>query len=274
MIREIINFTENLIADIPEVMQWKTQPDKGLHVFIDIDESGEWINQNLKQGTDYDYFDGKNQNIPMWKDCIRYQDATCYITMNKVQKFDTKQKIHSCSPFAIAFNFNFNDSDKDALGIKVFKKGYKPTDEEKKENDVLIREKRYKVVCDRLNDYKTNALNIFGIDLNKSNCDLDLFSNAEESFMFSKQLNGFYNALNDIMTKIQNLDEYKLLTNKDYLRINLRSIPIEEQEKLHNNYIKSEIFNGEQLKDTDFGAVGFFTGYNGKKFFYDIKQVF
>lgn len=37
MIRELINFMNELMSDIPDIMEWKSQPDKGLHVFIDID---------------------------------------------------------------------------------------------------------------------------------------------------------------------------------------------------------------------------------------------
>lgn len=35
MIRELINFMNDLMSDIPDIMEWKNQPDKGLHVFID-----------------------------------------------------------------------------------------------------------------------------------------------------------------------------------------------------------------------------------------------
>ncbi|MCB9001303.1 MAG: hypothetical protein H6537_04925 [Bacteroidales bacterium] len=92
MIQEIINFTNNLIEDIPDIMEWKVQPSKGLHVFIDIDENGQWVNQNLQKGKDYDYYDGKDQNISLWKDCIRYQDVSDYITMNKVQNLILSRK--------------------------------------------------------------------------------------------------------------------------------------------------------------------------------------
>src|SRR5574344_309356 len=153
MIREIINFTEDLIHDVPDIIQWKIQPSKGLHIFIDLDEKNGWINQNLIKGKDYDYFDGKNEDIPMWKDCIKYQQITDYITMNKVQKFDSKQKIHSCSPFSVAFNFNFNEADKKALGIKVYGKKSRPSDSEKEENNKLIRDKRLEIVRLRLDDY-------------------------------------------------------------------------------------------------------------------------
>ena len=122
MIRELINFMNDLMSDIPDIMEWKSQPDKGLHVFIDIDSNGVWINKDLKKGKNYDYFDGKNKNILLWDNCIRYQEATTYITMNKVKRFDKEQKIHSCSPFAIAYNFNFSDKDKQSHGIKTFNK--------------------------------------------------------------------------------------------------------------------------------------------------------
>lgn len=49
MIRELINFMNDLMSDIPNIMEWKSQPDKGLHVFIDIDSNGVWINKDLKR---------------------------------------------------------------------------------------------------------------------------------------------------------------------------------------------------------------------------------
>ena len=33
MIREIINFTRDLLEDIPDIRLWNAKPDKGLHVF-------------------------------------------------------------------------------------------------------------------------------------------------------------------------------------------------------------------------------------------------
>ena len=107
MIREIINFTEQLIEDMPDISQHNLRPHPGLYVFIDISETGEWSNRELVKGRDYDYYDGKNSNVKLWNDCIRFQEATSYITMNKVGAFDSKKKIHSCSPFAIIFNFNW-----------------------------------------------------------------------------------------------------------------------------------------------------------------------
>ena len=259
MIREIINFTNGLLSDIPDIMQWNIQPDKGLHVFIDIDETGNWANQNLQQGIDYDYYDGKNQDIKLWNDCIRYQEATEYITMNKVSKFDKKKKIHSCSPFAVAFNFNFNDKEKSELGIKIFKKSDKPSKEELKSNNALIRAQRRTVIEERLKDYQSNSLSIYGIKED----DGDLFSN--ESFMYGKQIKGFFNNLHKILNAVELIADYSLLTGKDYLHLYLRTIPIDVQEELHNRYVKQEIFSGEVMSKEHFGSVGFFTAYNQKK---------
>lgn len=259
MIREIINFTNGLLSDIPDIMQWNIQPDKGLHVFIDIDETGNWANQILQQGIDYDYYDGKNQDIKLWNDCIRYQEATEYITMNKVSKFDKKKKIHSCSPFAVAFNFNFNDKEKSELGIKIFKKSDKPSKEELKSNNALIRAQRRIVIEERLKDYQSNSLSIYGI----KEKDGDLFSN--QPFIYGKQIMGFFNNLHKILNAVELKAEYSLLTGKDYLHLNLRTIPIDVQEELHNRYVKQEIFSGEVMSKEHFGSVGFFTAYNQKK---------
>lgn len=259
MIREIINFTNGLLSDIPDIMQWNIQPDKGLHVFIDIDEIGNWANQNLQQGIDYDYYDGKNQDIKLWNDCIRYQEATEYITMNKVSKFDKKKKIHSCSPFAVAFNFNFNDKEKSELGIKIFKKSDKPSKEELKSNNALIRAQRRIVIEERLKDYQSNSLSIYGI----KEKDGDLFSN--QPFIYGKQIMGFFNNLHKILNAVELKAEYSLLTGKDYLHLYLRTIPIDVQEELHNRYVKQEIFSGEVMSKEHFGFVGFFTAYNQKK---------
>ena len=259
MIREIINFTNGLLSDIPDIMQWNIQPDKGLHVFIDIDETGNWVNQNLQQGIDYDYYDGKKQDIKLWNDCIRYQEATEYITMNKVSKFDKKKKIHSCSPFAVAFNFNFNDKEKSELGIKIFKKSDKPSKEELKSNNALIRAQRRTVIEERLKDYQSNSLSIYGI----KEKDGDLFSN--QPFIYGKQIMGFFNNLHKILNAVELIAEYSLLTGKDYLHLYLRTIPIDVQEELHNRYVKQEIFSGEVMSKEHFGSVGFFTAYNQKK---------
>lgn len=257
MIRELINFMNDLMSDIPNIMEWKSQPDKGLHVFIDIDSNGVWINKDLKKGKNYDYFDGKNKDILLWKDCIRYQEATTYITMNKVKRFDKEQKIHSCSPFAIAYNFNFSDKDKQSHGIKTFNKKDKTNNDKIKENNQLIRNKRFEVVSDRLNDYYDNCIRVYNLNM--------LEANNSQTYKYKAEIEGFFASFKDIISCLKRLKAYKQLSEKDYLHLYLRSVPIEEIEKKHKEYIEQEIFNGEVLSDKKYGVVGFLTAYNNKK---------
>lgn len=250
MIREIINVTNSIRKDFPEIMSLKLEPNKGLHVFIEIDPSGNWANQELINDKDSAYYNGKNKEFPLFQDCVRYQQVSDYITMNKVQKFDSKQKIHSCSPFAVAFNFNFNEADSKEIGIKEWKKGEKPSDEEKKENDALIRTKRIAIIKERLSDYKKNAYRLYEIN---------------EEFEYKVILEGFYRNIEAIIDKVSSLNEFGLLTTKDYLRIVLKSIPLEMQESMYRKYLETEIFNDEKLSHKNFGIIGAVNDYPDKK---------
>ena len=264
MIREIINFTKDLIEDLPEIVNLNNKPQDGLYVFIDINESGEWTNHDLRLGIDYAFFDGKNQDSPLLNECIRYQEATNYITMNKVKAFDSKQKIHSCSPFAVSYNFNFSSADQEALGIK---KNKKRTEEEKVELARKIREKRKEVIKERLNDYRRNAYSIYKIDETR---EPELFSEKREELSdYIPQLNAFYDAFDIIIDKVSELDEYKKLTEKDYLKAFLRSVPIAIQEKLHDKYVEDNLLNGDEIDDK--GVLGFLTSYSSKKVFVQHK---
>ena len=264
MIQEIINFTKELIEDNQEITQLKLTPQPGLYVFVDINENGDWTNTYLVKGKDYDYYDGKNSDIALWNDCIRYQEATNYISMNKVKAFDSKQKIHSCSPFAIAYNFNFSTTDKKSLGLKKEKT---MSEDEKKNMEMLLREKRMGIVNERLNDYKKRATSIYKLNEKQEQ---NLFSNkSNETFQYAKQLESFYDQFDKILSKIKCIPEYLKLTEKDYLKVFLRSVPIAVQEKLHNKYIEENLLNGEEVDEK--GLLGFLTSYSSKKIFMQHK---
>ncbi|MEG1718397.1 MAG: hypothetical protein RR333_07130, partial [Bacteroidales bacterium] len=90
MIQEIINFTENLIADIPDIMKWNQGLTSGLHVFIDINEEGNWINSSLKEGTDYEYYDGKSEiEGDLLSSSIQYQSFSRLIDNDMNKCLDT-----------------------------------------------------------------------------------------------------------------------------------------------------------------------------------------
>lgn len=248
MIREIINFTNDLLSDYPEIEQIKKKLDPGLHVFVDLDPEGNWLNRNLDKGKDYDYYDGKDSDIPMWNECIRYQEASAYITMNKVKRFDPKQKIHSCSPFSVAFNFNFNEEDKKRLGIPKAQK--KDVSEEEKESiKKKIREERWKLIQNEsIDNYIKNSKSIYSID------ETD----------FSKTVDAFFAVYKEVVEYvISEVSEYSRLKEKDYLHVYLRTIPIDVQEQLHNSYVGDNILNN--LNINGMGTVGFYTVYNDKK---------
>lgn len=264
MIQEILNFTKELIEDNPEITQLKLTPQPGLYVFVDIDENGVWTNADLSKGKDYDYYDGKNQDIVLWNDCIRYQEATNYISMNKVKAFDSKQKIHSCSPFAIAYNFNFSATDKESMGLKKEKT---MSEDEKKNMEMLLREKRMGIVNERLSDYKKCAFSIYKLNEKQEQ---NLFPNkSKETFQYKKQLEAFYDQFDTILSKVKCIPEYQKLTEKDYLKVFLRSVPIALQEQLHNKYIEDNLLNGEEVDEK--GLLGFLTSYSSKKMFMQHK---
>lgn len=64
MIREIINFTENLIDDIPEILQWKIQPSNGLRFSVDLDPEKKRKNKVALYDLDYAFSDAiMNESI-------------------------------------------------------------------------------------------------------------------------------------------------------------------------------------------------------------------
>ena len=42
MIREVINFTKDLLEDCPKIMQWNQKLKGGLYILIRLDEEGNW----------------------------------------------------------------------------------------------------------------------------------------------------------------------------------------------------------------------------------------
>ncbi len=115
----------------------------------------------------------------------------------------------------------------------------------------------------RLGEYKKNAISIYKLNTAKGQ---DLFSeNSNEPFRYTKQLESFYEQITTILGKVAELPEYQFLTEKDYLKIFLRSIPVEDQEQMHNKYIEESLLNGEEIAGN--GILGFLTSYSSKKMF-------
>lgn len=245
MIREIINYTRDLIEDIPDIMRWKNIPKRGLYVFIDIDEEGNWTNQDLKYGKDYTFADGKSEDFELSDDCKVYSEASSWLSMNKLGSFDVKKKILACSPFAFAYNFKFNSADLEKLNLKLSKEA---TEKQKHENESKIRQERRKVIEQCIPNYKKNAVRIFGID--------SKYYNIVDSFFSATPL---------ILDEVENINEYKILKDTDLLKVFLRTVPIDVQLSMHKLYFKDNIFIGNQ--ENGIGSVSFFTAFSAKKRF-------
>ncbi len=101
MIRETIKFTEELIADIPDVMQCNIQPSKGLHVIVELDKEGHWNKENSEF---YICPNSSQQNCNTNTKLVQYEQLGLRVgtNMNKVLDLPAKQ-IFSCSPFILSF---------------------------------------------------------------------------------------------------------------------------------------------------------------------------
>ena len=104
MIREIINFTNDIIEDCPDIMQRNLKPNGGLYIFVDIDEAGNWVNENGVYGQDYLYLktNDSESSIPISEiTALEEEVKRVGTSMNKV--LDKSSQIFSCSPYAVVF---------------------------------------------------------------------------------------------------------------------------------------------------------------------------
>lgn len=92
MLREIINFTKSLS---PESFKRGLPLTDGLHIQITLDEAGK-LHKHEKA-----FFRKGDELSPFLQDCLNKEINTKFVTINKA--LDSKKKIHSCSPFCVAF---------------------------------------------------------------------------------------------------------------------------------------------------------------------------
>ncbi len=256
MIREIINFVTDLERDYPEVFDLNKKPSPGLHLWVELDEEGNWKNNSPVEGKDYVVYDGKkNELSAIEKKSVLYEEVQDYLTMNKQQKFDMKQKIHSSSPFAISFNFSLNDTDKANNDIKK-----KPAKGEIEKNQKKTIDVKLDFVKKSLPDFFKNARNIILENDDKASNDLsDKFEKLQCQII-------------ETISQLENQDGKNLLLGfkeKDYVRIYLKNVSIEEQRKLHEKYVSDNVFNKDDFNiisgDQTYGVADFMTTFASKK---------
>lgn len=256
MIREIINFVTDLEQDYPEVFDLNKMPSRGLHLWVELDENGNWKNNPPVEGKDYVVYDGRKKEFTaLEKAAVLYEEVQNFLTMNKQKKFDKKQKIHSSSPFAISFNFSLNDTDKANNNIKK-----NPGKEEVEENKQKIIQVKLEFVKQSLSEFFTNARKIILPDN-----DQELKTLSEN---FEKNILLVFDVISQLKTK-ENKNLLLGLREKDYVRIYLRNLPLEKQKELHERYVSKNIFNKDtfniETEGNTLGVVDFMTTFAIKK---------
>jgi CRISPR-associated protein Csh1 len=92
MLREIIKFTQSLSA---ESFKRGLQPTEGVHIQVKLSEDGKL--QEYEKG----FFKKGDEVTPFLQDCLNKEISSKYVSINKA--LDSRKKIHSCSPFCVAF---------------------------------------------------------------------------------------------------------------------------------------------------------------------------
>ncbi len=256
MIREIINYMVHLERESPQIFKENIKPSSGLHILIEFDDNGNVKNFPGEKEKDWDYYDGRNisnfiKNITFW------DLYSSYITMNKQQKLDKKQKIHSASPFAFAFNFNFSKKDLDNLGLTI-------------NNKEKIKKKRVEFVLERVDDYFENCKKVFSINGDKKKL-MEFFKSFIES-----NLNRF---IEDNDEKLKEIKEvWNSLKLKDYIKFYIKNIDFKEFKKVYEDYLSKNIFNKNKYNlpydNEEFGVIDFYTTFADKKPFLKHKTSF
>lgn len=238
MIREIINFTNDIIEDCPDIMQRNLKPNGGLYIFVDIDEAGNWVNENGVYGQDYLYLktNDSESSIPISEiTALEEEVKRVGTSMNKV--LDKSSQIFSCSPYAVVFKKKSLTNEK-IPGIKGEK------------------------ICKLLPFYFENARKLCPLEEQQR-----IVSFESICGIILKELENFIREQAD-EKKIVLIDQLK---DDEYISIYLRSVLLNDYKKAHDCYLKDKLYNkGEFNKTVNgilYGVSGFLNGLNDKKLF-------
>ncbi len=236
MIREIINYMRHLREKSPMIFEEGLEPNKGLHIFVKLDDGGNPINFPGVKGVEWDYYDGKEISDFLRK-IIPYEQMTKRIgnDMNKV--FDKKKQIVSCSPYCISFKKEKLQNPK--LEGESF---------EKITNLLPFYFQKSLVEClDKGDKAKKQIIKMFEKFLTKN------LSKIEEMEIFNKmKKDEFIN----IYLKNASIEDFKI-AHENYLKRNL--------------FNKNDFNSDKEISEDTFGLSGFMNGLNAKKPFLSHK---
>lgn len=250
MIRELINFTNDLIEDIPDIMEWKIQPNSGLHIFIELNSEGKWDNKSPQWEIDYAFYDGKTELTGL---LLEFSKLEMYgnrigTTMNKV--LDKKKQIFSCSPFILNFKKKSYSNDKlEGIGYTKITNLF-PFYFENARQTCLTEEsdmqlsKAYEYAC------------------------MEVLQQISNFTMPQYQKDGFV-----IQTSI-----FNSMKDDFFVSMYLKNISIDKYKEAHVNYVRQKLFNDNSynndktITNETYGLSNFLNGLNSKKPFLEHKS--
>lgn len=272
MIREIINFTENVDEQFKNL---GSAPKEGLHIKLDmvsIDNTVKIDTENYK----CEIYSKKLKASPgdFLNQCkFLHQNAWC-IDTNKCFDLPTKA-IHSCSPFCVAFK-------------REHLKGGEKYKENERRNRVQIY-KRFDGYFEKAFALFENTDDAYRYEIFKLFFTQDLFSAlvtkietenstkreelTEKVVSLKEKLKATKDSIekealkNQISEVEKNLIAYKELDDSDYIIFYL-NVPKEEYKKSHEKYLNDKLFNTDKYntkpndKGLIFGTSNFMNGFN------------
>lgn len=256
MIREIVNYVKYLKEKTPQIFEQGLKPTKGIHIFVELDNDGQFLNFPGSKGVNWDYYDGKEMS-PFLQKIIKYEQQAQRVgtKMNKV--FDKKKQIVSCSPYMVSFKKEKLDNPK--IDGVYFEKiiNLLPFYFEKSIETCFSSEK--------IIENKQQELPFLKKEKKVNNTKILNIINQFKSFLIKN-----INILNEFSPFLE-------MKKDKFINIYLKNICIDDYEKAHQNYLKQNLFNKNDFNsDTDitddtYGLSGFYNGLKSKKIFLEHK---
>jgi CRISPR-associated protein Csh1 len=246
MIKEIVNFTKNLDEEFKN-MAYK--PSKGLHVMVKCNEN------NSIEIDKYVYFNGTDEIDEILSEVLTFERYSSYISMNQQQKFDKKQKIHSASPFSLAFNFSLGSDKEKIATIHKELKILMMDENDKDEFDIKVKDYKIGLVKESIVSYFSNAKRLCLDDISsefenqlqtfENFCKVDFWDELPKMTM---KKNISRKKDNEEWVDVSILSELK---EKDYVRLYLIDIDIELWKIGYEKYYEGE-YPPNEYNTTDF----------------------
>lgn len=272
MIREIINFTENIDEQFKNL---GSTPKEGLHILLDIESIDDTIKINTNNYRCEIYSKKqKNETSDFLNQCkLLHRNAWC-IDTNKCFDLPTKA-IHSCSPFCVAFKrehlkgggkYNENLTKNKVQIYERFELYFNKAFALFEKEEDAFRYEIFKLFF--THNTFTNLLNkIDNVYSDKRSGIQQLVNELKERYKQAQDKSEKERIKNQIAEQEQNLIAYKELDDSDYVIFYL-NLPLEEFKKVHKKYLNDKLFNTDKYSTNPneegriFGTSNFMNGFN------------